>query len=114
VLDERIRTSVSGLRALASPLGRLLEFGFPGLLLNSDLVLRKSIRPPFGRAPASLLHLIVSFLRELSLRIFREHSFGIDGDENAATAGQDFAFFVEDFRRIDVLGSANFDFASLD
>jgi hypothetical protein len=56
---------------------------------------------------------MVSF-SQLSLRIFREHSFGIDGDENAATAGQDVAFFVENFRGIDVPGSANFDFASLD
>ena len=95
-------------------MGSLWEFGFPGPLLDSDLVLRKSIRRRIGRAPACLLHLLVAFLRELSLRIFREHPFGIDGDENAATAGQDFAFSVEDFRRIDVLGSANFDFASLD
>jgi len=56
----------------------------------------------------------VSFFAQLSLRIFREHFLGIDGDEDAATAGKNFAFFIENFRRIDVLGSANFDFASLD
>ncbi len=63
VLDERMRTRVSGFRALTNPLvGSLLAFGLAGLRLNSDLVLRKSIRPRFGRAPSCLLLLIVSFL----------------------------------------------------
>ena len=39
---------------------------------------------------------------ELSLYIFGEHFFGVDGDECAAAAGQDFVFFVEDFGSVDV------------
>ena len=50
----------------------------------------------------------------LAFDIFREHFFGIDGDEDAAAAGQDFAPFVQDFGGIDVGAAALFDFAAFD
>ena len=43
-----------------------------------------------------------------------EHFFGIDGDEDAFAARQDFAFLVEDFGGIDVLAAVHTDFPALD
>src|SRR6202035_3887294 len=51
---------------------------------------------------------------ELFLSIFGEHFFGIDGDEDAAAAGEDFIFVVEDFGGVDVSASALFYFAAFD
>jgi hypothetical protein len=48
----------------------------------------------------------------LAFDILGEHFFGVDGDEDAAAAGQDFVFLVQDFGGIDVLGAADFDFAA--
>ena len=48
----------------------------------------------------------------LSFHVFGEHFFGVDGDENAAAAGQDFVAFVEDFGGVDVFGSADLDFTA--
>jgi hypothetical protein len=45
--------------------------------------------------------------------VFGEHFFWVYGYEDAAAAGQDFVFFVQDFGGVDVLGSADFDFAAL-
>ncbi len=50
--------------------------------------------------------------KTLALDIFGEHLFGVDGDEDAAAAGQDFVVLVEDFGGVDVLGAAHFDFAA--
>jgi len=44
--------------------------------------------------------------------VFRKHFFGVDFYEDAAAAGQDFVFFVQDFGGVDVLGAAYFDFAA--
>src|SRR5579863_10569545 len=44
----------------------------------------------------------------------REHLFGIDGDEGAAAARQDFVFFVHDFGGIDVNAALDADFPALD
>jgi len=44
--------------------------------------------------------------------MFGEHFFGIDGDEDSATAGEDFIFVVEDFGGVDVGASLNFYFAA--
>jgi hypothetical protein len=46
--------------------------------------------------------------------VFCEHFFGVDGDEDAAAAGEDFSFFVEDFGRVDVRSSVLLNFASFD
>ena len=51
---------------------------------------------------------------ELSLHVFGEHFFGVDGDEGAAAAGEDFVFFVEDFGGVNVGSSADFDLAAFD
>ena len=51
---------------------------------------------------------------ELSFYIFGEHFLGVDGDEGAAAAGEDFVFFVEDFGGIDVLAAVDADFPALD
>ncbi len=48
----------------------------------------------------------------LPLYVFFEHFFGIDGDEDAAAAGQDFIFFVEDFGGVYVDAAADFYFAA--
>ncbi len=53
-------------------------------------------------------------MQELSVYKFGEHFFGIDGDEGAAAAGEDFIFVVEDFGGVDVTASFYFDFAALD
>ena len=50
----------------------------------------------------------------LAFYVFGEHFFGVDFYEDAAAAGQDFIFFVKDFGGVDVLGAADFDFASFD
>lgn len=49
-----------------------------------------------------------------SFHKFCEHFFGIDGDEDAAAAGEDFVFVVEDFGDVDVLASVDFFFAAFD
>ena len=41
----------------------------------------------------------------LSFYIFGEHLCGVDGDEDAAAASQDFIFFVQDFGGVDVLAA---------
>jgi hypothetical protein len=53
-------------------------------------------------------------IRELSFYIFGEHFFGVDGDEDATAAGEDFIFVVEDFGGVDVGASALFYFAAFD
>ena len=50
----------------------------------------------------------------LALDKFGEHFFGVDGDEDAAAAGEDFVFVVEDFGDVDVLASVDFFFAAFD
>jgi len=50
----------------------------------------------------------------LSFHEFGEHFFGVDGDEGAAAASEDFIFVVEDFGGVDVGTSADFDFAAFD
>jgi hypothetical protein len=50
--------------------------------------------------------------KALASHIFFEHFFGVDGDEDAAAAGQDFVFVVEDFGGVDVDAAADFDFAA--
>ena len=49
-----------------------------------------------------------------AFHVFGEHLFGVDGDKDAAAAGQDFVVFVQDFGGVDVLGAANFDLAAFD
>ena len=49
-----------------------------------------------------------------SLDEFAEHLFGVDGDEDTAAAGQDFAFLIEDFGGIDVLSAVHADFSAFD
>ena len=46
--------------------------------------------------------------------ILGEHFFGVDGDEDAAAAGEDFIFLVKNFGGVDVFVAADFDFASFD
>jgi hypothetical protein len=46
----------------------------------------------------------------LSLNELGEHFFGVDGDEDAAAACENFTFFVEDFSHVDVLAAMNRDF----
>ena len=53
-------------------------------------------------------------LRELFFCVFGEHFFGVDGDEDAFAAGEDFVFVVENFGGIDMGASAFFDFAAFD
>src|ERR1700678_2678865 len=48
----------------------------------------------------------------LALHILFEHFFGVDGDENATAASQDFIFLVEDFGGIDVGASTIADFVA--
>src|SRR6267154_622960 len=43
----------------------------------------------------------------LAFHVFGEHFFGVDGDEDAAAAGQDLVFIVEDFGGVNVGASAN-------
>ena len=50
----------------------------------------------------------------LAFDIFREHFFGIDGDEGSAAAGQDFAVFVHDLGFVDVNAALDTDFPALD
>src|SRR5271165_5752048 len=50
----------------------------------------------------------------LSLHKFSKHLLGINGDKNSPAARQDFFFFVEDFRHVDVLPSVHADFPALD
>jgi hypothetical protein len=50
----------------------------------------------------------------LTFYVLGEHFFGVDGDEDAAAAGQDFVFFVEDFGGVDVGASFLFYFAAFD
>jgi hypothetical protein len=50
----------------------------------------------------------------LTFYVLCEHFLGIDGDEDAATAGQDFVFVVEDFGGVDVGASFLFYFAAFD
>jgi hypothetical protein len=54
------------------------------------------------------------FRRWLSFDILSEHFFRVDGDEDAAAAGEDFIFLIKDFGGIDVFAAADFDFASFD
>jgi hypothetical protein len=51
---------------------------------------------------------------QLFLYEFSEHLFGVDGDEGAATAGQDFVLFVQDLGHVDVLTTVDADFPALD
>ena len=53
-------------------------------------------------------------LRGLSFHEFGEHFFGVDGDEGASAAGQDFVFLVTNFSCVDVLAALNADFPALD
>ena len=50
----------------------------------------------------------------LSLDELGEHFRGVDGDEDAAAAGQDFVFVVEDFGGVDVGASSLLYFAAFD
>jgi hypothetical protein len=50
----------------------------------------------------------------LLLYEFCEHFFGVDGDEEAAAAGEDFVFVVENFGGVDVLAAVYADFPALD
>ena len=50
----------------------------------------------------------------LAFYIFGEHFFGVDGDEDAAAAGQDFVFVVQDFGGVDVGAALDFYFAAFD
>ena len=50
----------------------------------------------------------------LALDEFAEHFFRVDGDEEAAAAGEDLSFFVEDFGFVDVLATLDADFPALD
>jgi hypothetical protein len=54
------------------------------------------------------------FLLSLSLYIFGEHFFGIDGDEDTAAAREHFVLFVEDFGGVDVGASSLLDLAPFD
>src|SRR4029077_15528466 len=53
-------------------------------------------------------------LHGLGLYEFGEHFFGVDGDEGASAAGQDFVFLVTNFSCVDVLAALNADFPALD
>jgi hypothetical protein len=50
----------------------------------------------------------------LAFYIFGEHFFGVDGNEGAAAAGEEFVFVVEDFGDVDVSASVDFFFAAFD
>jgi len=50
----------------------------------------------------------------LSFHEVREHFFGVDGDEGAMAAGEDFVFFVQDFGGVNVGSALDFDFAAFD
>jgi hypothetical protein len=50
--------------------------------------------------------------KTLTFYIFRKHFFRVDGYEDAAAAGQDFAFVVQDFGAVDVSAALDFYFAS--
>jgi hypothetical protein len=54
------------------------------------------------------------FPHGLPLYEFGEHFFGVDGDEDAAAAGEDFVFVVEDFGGVDVGASFLFYLAAFD
>ena len=45
---------------------------------------------------------------------FGEHALGVDGDEKAFAAGQDFVVFVEDLGHVDVLAAFDSYFAGFD
>ena len=71
----------------------------------SQSEISKCVRPA-SRAAFRVAH-------ELSLHIFGEHFFGVDGDEDASAAGQDFVLFVQDFGGVDVLAAVDSEFACL-
>ncbi len=48
----------------------------------------------------------------LSFYELGEHLLRVDGDENTATASQDFVLFVEDFGRVDVAAAVDFEFVA--
>jgi hypothetical protein len=50
----------------------------------------------------------------LALYEFGKHFFGVDGDEGAAAAGQDFVVLVANFGFVDVLAALDADFPALD
>src|SRR5580658_473288 len=56
---------------------------------------------------------ILSFVL-LPPNIFAEHFFGVDGDERAAAAGQDFIFLVHDLGGVGVFVTADLHFPALD
>jgi hypothetical protein len=49
-----------------------------------------------------------------AFHVFGKHSFGVDGDEDAAAAGQDLILFVEDFGYVNMAASPDLELASLD
>jgi len=53
-------------------------------------------------------------IRGLALHEFAKHLFGVDGDEGASAAGQDFVFLVTNFSGVDVLAALNADSPALD
>src|SRR5579863_3709934 len=75
-------------------------------------ILRARSLAPLAKARGFGMTRLLSW--RLSLRKFLEHLCRVNGDEGAAAAGQDFAFFVEDFGHVGVLAAANPDFPALD
>jgi len=71
---------------------------------------------PFESAFRTCLELEAgaSLFLSLSFGVFGEHFCGVDGDEDAFAAGQDFVFVVEDFGGVDVGATALFNFAAFD
>ena len=50
----------------------------------------------------------------LALDEFREHFFGVDGDEDSLASGQDFILLIENFGHVDVLAAVDAHFPALD
>ena len=73
---------------------------FPSLLAYPGLTSWALIYRPFGA------------VQLLAFDEFGEHFFGVDGDEDAAAAGQDFVLFVEYFGGVDVGAALYFYFAA--
>src|ERR1700756_442427 len=56
----------------------------------------------------------ICFADRLSFHKLSKHFFRVDGDEDAAAAGQDFSLLVEDLGGIDVLAAVDAHFPALD
>jgi len=83
--------------------------GRPTLGPGSGLILRAIGRPGHNlKSFAGSRHMFLTFDE------FPKHFMGVDGDEDTATAGEDFIIFVQDFGGIDVLSTVDADSFALD